>query len=386
MLRTAIKGQQGCKEKQVNCRRICGSYDLSYRLKKQKHRKKTLQAQSTPVIIEENSRCPDGSCPACRSSGERWLYEECRLKKRIPASLTIEAALCLPVFLFAALILLAPMKMMDEKRQLQNVMEAAAKDMAQAAYIERLLEEEGSGFLSGGEGTGNGAEQDAGKAASEGSGEGSLFEGFTEGIKNGLNTGYTAGRVLASLNGAVIRNPYFEACDILRSDMIEMELHYDMRLPFPVFGIESIPMSSVVNRRAWTGSEGGRGADRYGPGNLTDGDGSGYDLDEEGDEVVYIGKTSTVYHKSRKCHYLDNVLKPVSGDTVDTLRNASGGKYHACTSCRPGTGGTVYIMENGTAYHRDGSCRAIGAYVEEIKRKDAAHLDGCSYCTKGSHA
>lgn len=366
MRRTGIRQDNSCSNQQVNSRRLCGIYELKY----SKHRKKTLQAQCTPVIIKQSSDCRDDSRKACRYLRDKW---RCRKS----ASLTVEAALCLPVFLFTALMLLAPMKMIDEKRKLQNIMEAAAKDMAQAAYIEKLLEEEGSGFLSGRTGIEDSAEESRNEKRDE---KGNASGEITDGIKNGLNTGYTAGRVLTSLNGAVIRTPYFETCEILRSDMIEMELKYDMKLPFSIFGIESVPMSSVVNRRAWTGSEGGRGADRYGSGDMIDG--NGYDRDEDGDEVVYIGKTSTVYHKSRHCHYLDNVLKPASGEQIETLRNASGGKYHACESCRPDTSGTVYIMESGTAYHKSSACKAIGAYAQEIKRRDAAHLGGCSYCTK----
>ena len=321
------------------------------------NRKKTLQAQDTPVI------------QAHYGILSRMFYMAClSLQKRKRASFTIEAALCLPVFLFTALMLLAPMKMLDEKRKLQNVMEAAAKDMAQAAYAERLLKEEGSAFLSGGK---EGANAGNGTA-------GELLEGLGE----GLNTGYTAARVLASLNGDIIRGAYFTKCEIIRSDMIAMELSYEMRLPFQIFGIESIPMSSVVNRRAWTGAEGGRGADTYGPGTPEDGENE-YDRDEEGDEVVYVGKTSTVYHKDRQCHYLDNVMKRVPGEQVGELRNASGGKYHACEGCKPDLSGSVYIMESGTAYHSSENCKSIGAYAREIKRKDAAHLGPCSYCSGG---
>lgn len=259
-------------------------------------RKTALQAQT-------------GSGKKAPRSRKKACLQSQKLHIRAPASLTVEAALCLPVFLFTALMLLAPLKLLDERRQLQNVMEAAAKDMAQAAYVERLMETGGKELL-------NKTPQPAGET-----GEG-IFEGFAE----GLNTGVTAARVLASLDGDIYRDPYFEKCNILQNDMIEMELRYDMRLPFSIFGIDSIPMSSVVNRRAWTGTEGGRGKDQYGPaeeGETSD----GFDRDADGDPVVYVGKTSTVYHKDRHCHYLDNVLQRVSAETIGDRRNSSGGRY-----------------------------------------------------------
>ena len=290
-------------------------------------------------------------------------------KERLPASFTVEAALCLTVFLFAALMLLAPVKMMEERRKLQNVMEAAAKDMAQAAYAEKLLQENGSAFL-------NREQLMGGEESSEGS--------ISESLMEGVNTGVTAARILTSLDSGVFRMPYFTKCEVLQNDMIELELCYEMKLPFHVFGIEGIPMSSVVNRRAWTGAAGGRGAERYGTGGAGSTDEDGYSRDEEGDRVVYVGKTSTVYHKKRSCHYIDNVLQRVDAETIGERRNASGGKYKACESCRPGKHGQVYIMESGTAYHGSESCKAIGSYVQEVKLKEVEHLGPCSYCSGGN--
>lgn len=255
----------------------------------------TLQAQKRIL--------PDCSKLICKNEACRSSQKTC--------SLTVEAALCLPLFLFTALMLLAPMKMLDSRRQLQNTMEAAAKDMALAAYVENLMEEGGEGLINR-----------AGAA-------GDALSDIAGGITDGLNTGFTAARVLASLDQKLYQNPYFETCDILKDDMIEMELHYELRLPFEIFGIDGIPMSSVVHRRAWTGSEGGRGAENYGAGGGAETPADGFDRDEDGDRVVYVGKTSTVYHKDRHCHYLDNVLQKVPGETVGELRNASGGKYHA---------------------------------------------------------
>lgn len=285
------------------------------------------------------------------------------LRRQIPAGITVEAAFCLPLFLFTAVTLLAPIKLMDERRQLQNTMEAAAKDMAKAVYAERIAKELGSGILNRG---------------------GTPADETLSGLLDGVGTGLTVARILSSLDGEVFQNAVFSRCEVGRNDKIELELQYELRLPFQLFSLKSIPMSSVVSRRAWTGAEGGRGRSEYGPG----GDGEeedGYDRDDEGDEVVYQGKTSTVYHKKRNCHYLDNQLKKVDASRITEERNASGGKYHACASCRPEASGQVYIMESGTAYHKDAGCKAIGAYVREVKRRETEGMGACSYCSGGGH-
>lgn len=289
--------------------------------------------------------------------------------KKFPAGITVEAAFCIPILLFAALMLLTPIKMLDERRKLQNVMEAAAKDMALAAYAENMLKEKGGTLLNR-------------RQLSGGGNDGEMAEGsISENLLNGINTGVAAARILVSLDSAVFDTPYFTRCEVLQNDMIAMELCYEMRLPFQIFGKKGIQMSSVVNRRAWTGAEGGRGADRYLEGGSVDED--GYSRNENGDRVVYVGKTSTVYHKHRSCHYLDNVLKAVEAETGDSRRNASGGKYHACESCKPDKQGQVFIMKNGTAYHGSKGCSAIGAYAREVTLEEVEYMGPCSYCSGG---
>ena len=88
-----------------------------------------------------------------------------------------------------------------------------------------------------------------------------------------------------------------------------------MRLPFSVLGVSSIPVEQVCSRRMWNGADGGR----FGDG---DRDGNG-----EEDEIVYIGKNSTRYHRLRTCHYLYNDLKAVDLGAVGELRNEAGGRY-----------------------------------------------------------
>jgi hypothetical protein len=53
-----------------------------------------------------------------------------------------------------------------------------------------------------------------------------------------------------------------------------------------------------------------------------------------GDEqMVYITQTGTVYHLYKDCTYLNLSIKEVNLNQVDTLRNESGGKYKKCSIC-----------------------------------------------------
>ena len=56
----------------------------------------------------------------------------------IKASLTLEAAIALPVMIFALYLLMFPIKVMDAERRLQNSMEAAAEKLSLAEYIKTV--------------------------------------------------------------------------------------------------------------------------------------------------------------------------------------------------------------------------------------------------------
>lgn len=278
--------------------------------------------------------------------------------KSFEASLTVEAALILPLILFMGVSLTLPVKMMDMKRQTQNTMEASAKDVAVASYVQRLMEE-GDFF------------------DSEDGGAGDMFENLEL-----LETAYLKTSILSSLDSSSLTDPMFEKAEIGDDDIIDLELSYKMKMPFEVLGISHISMESKARRRAWTGSDGGRGRDIYGEKLSEDED---FDEDDRGDITVYVGKTSTRYHMDKNCHYLSNKLKAVDASRIPDLRNDSGGKYHPCPSCNPEGRNTVYIMSSGTAYHSSEHCKAIIAYVEEAKLRDVEHLGPCSYCCKEKH-
>ena len=282
-------------------------------------------------------------------------YIAFRKSAELKAGLTIEAAVSLPLILFMGVSLTLPVKMMDEKRRIQNTMEACAKDMAKAAYASRIIEK--------GEFFGR-----------------KLTEDALSGLEM-LETGASKLKILSSLNRDSVKLPIFERADVSDDGIIDFELGYRMKMPFKVMGISDIPMQSRVYRRTWIGADGGRGREEYSDSQSDSaGDGAGNYRDNI---TVYVGKTGTRYHIDKNCHYLSNKLQAVDASEIDGLRNSSGGKYHACESCRPATSGTVYIMASGTAYHSSENCKSVIAYVEEVKLSDVEHLGPCSYCCKG---
>ena len=79
----------------------------------------TLQVQIPPNIM--------------RPSVKRVLSSAFRIKKA--GSLTIEAAMALPLFVFFMILMMMPMEIMNIDRQVQTALEGVGEDLSQYAYL-----------------------------------------------------------------------------------------------------------------------------------------------------------------------------------------------------------------------------------------------------------
>lgn len=273
----------------------------------------------------------------------------------LEGSLSLEAALVLPLFLFACFCLMMPMRMMDRQRQIQAVLEGVGEDISQYAYAVRCLEGE------------NAASVDVSRGAGEEAADNGGWD-MGEGIY-ALSEAYAARAILSRINQEWVEDVSFQGTEIGPDDMVHIVMHYRMRLPFSVLGLDSLPFESVCSRRMWTGAVGNRWEKE------------GWENGQE-EEIVYIGKTSTRYHRQRSCHYLSNVLKPAAAADIEDLRNQEGKRYHACQTCGGGSG-TVYISDYGTSYHASPDCGALISYVQAVPLSQVEAMGACSYCGGG---
>jgi len=284
--------------------------------------------------------------------------DENRTDKRFlyfAGSLTIEAAAVLPLMILAIWVLIFPLKVMESERRLQNRLETTAKALAVMKYIEQT----GDGML----------KPDADLEELAGSWEGAAAASFGQAAICALPETKLMKDLCFSPDTSILTGE--NGAD---PAMIRAELYYSLHFPDGVFRLLPVRKSLVVNRRAWIGSKGGRGRERYG--------GVGNDTDA-GDRIVYVGKDGTRYHLDPGCHYLSNRMSTADASVIAGLRNVSGARYHACPSCRPGASGTVYYFESGTAYHATENCKAVTAYARAVPLSEVIHLGACSYCGKG---
>lgn len=258
--------------------------------------------------------------------------------RKFQAGMTVEAAFCFSMFLFFMVLMAAPMSIMDTRRQVQARLEAEGEKIAKYAYFSTgLADAEGVNIL--------------------------------EGMSRSAVCLMVEKAVRAE--GGIGRAEQFSAAKsriMEDGETIDLVVDYKIRLPFPVLFLDEIPQQARCIRRAWTGKDGMGSAEGGKNG--------------EEDEIVYVGKDGSRYHRSRTCHYLHNDLRAVSRESLDSLRNQSGSRYRPCAVCGSQASGTVYIMPSGESYHSRKDCSAISAYVRAVPLKSVKHLGACSYCSQ----
>lgn len=277
--------------------------------------------------------------------GKRVLSSVSQIRRK--GSLTIEAAMVLPLFLFFMVILMMPMKMLNDGRKIQMALERTGEEVSQYLYLYDEFEI----------GT---------KLKKKGLGK--VPDEFLSKMSEKAVLVLVRKRVEGRIGFEHLTSVSFARSSILRDgETIDLVMDYRVKLPFSVLGKRSIPMSARCYRRAWIGNEK-----------------KDMETSKENDELVFIGKGSTRYHKDRTCHYLYNKIKKISFQELKTVRNLNGGKYRPCSRCgeKAEEQNGVYILPSGEKYHSTKSCSAITAYVKAVLLSKVRHLGACSYCSQ----
>lgn len=150
-------------------------------------------------------------------------------------------------------------------------------------------------------------------------------------------------------------------------DLISIVADYRVEPFVPIIAPSSFGLQTRFVGHAWTGYE-------------LPSSGDGGDEDEE-DEVVYITPTGTVYHKSEECTYLRPHVKSTSGADIVNQRSSNGSCYYACEGCHPTRLGTVYYTTDGNRYHSSSSCSKIKRTVITTTLSEVAgSRHACSKC------
>ena len=296
------------------------------------------------------------------SPGQQLLLSFCsRIEKTslLAGSMTVEAAIVLPVFLFFFINLSASLEMIRLYGNLEYALHGAGNEVClYGSLLTEPMKDLGATGHVGPADSGN-----SGSSASDGSpempdtpGGGNVSSGDIDSILaiaegTALSYTYVRYRMTDELgedyldsspltSGSSGLNFYGSSID---NDILDIRLSYRVETPFNIAGIRSFMMAGRFYGHLWNGYA------------LT-----GNAASESEEQIVYITENSEVYHLTTSCTHLRLSVRPVDYSSVGDERNGSGGNYYPCEICARGEApDTVYICTSGDRYHFDGECYTL---------------------------
>ena len=113
---------------------------------------------------------------------------------------------------------------------------------------------------------------------------------------------------------------------------------------------------------------------------------TGYDLEESKttEDYVYIAENGSVYHLTEMCTYLKISVSNVTKSELSKKRNNSGSKYKACDLCCDDkrVREIYYITNSGDKYHTEMNCSGLKRTVYRIEKSEVENWALCSRCEK----
>lgn len=241
-------------------------------------------------------------------------------------SITVEAAIAIPIFFLAVITVIYLFEIMAIKTSVRAGLQYAGKRAAEESFLMKSLQP-------------SAIENTVIQVIGEGRLDRSIIVGGSSGIscsKSRMSMKTGIGTLRAS---------------------------YKIRIPMPVFGIRPITCDESLKIKAWVGYE------KEGFGN-------------ERDETVYVTETGLVYHKDYHCTHLDLSIHVVSAAELSEKRNESGGKYYPCRKCHASASGKVYITDSGDNYHASISCSGLKRTVYAVPLSEVVGKGACSRCAQ----
>jgi hypothetical protein len=147
------------------------------------------------------------------------------------------------------------------------------------------------------------------------------------------------------------------------SEEIEISVEYTMALPINTFGQLEGRGGVELLVKPWKGYL------------------NPHSNPEDG-QIVYITETGTVYHVDYSCTHLKLSTQFVPSFTLDEIRNESGGIYHPCNRCVHGESmAGVYVTDYGSNFHNSLNCSGLKRTIRAVERSSVTGMRGCSRCS-----
>lgn len=253
---------------------------------------------------------------------------------RYEASATVEAALVLPLYIYAVLAITCLLQVMNIKSTVRNAVYDDVRQLSR--YVFTVSDSKLSSLV---------YEQLARKILLE-----NLSDDFFE------NSGIVGGKSGISLSGSSF---------LKENNEITLKVTYYLKNPFDIFGIGKTKVSQQFTACAWLGE-------------------TQVECGYSDTKQVYVTTDGSVYHESKTCSYLNLSIESVKYESVGSRRSADGSRYYACEQCAEGAASSiVYITSYGTRYHNDRNCSGLKRSVFCVPLSEVSDRRACLKCGKG---
>ena len=112
---------------------------------------------------------------------------------------------------------------------------------------------------------------------------------------------------------------------------------------------------------------------------------SGYDVSGEEVRYVYVTLYGEVWHSTPDCTHIFIDIKLASRKNIESMQNSSGAYYRLCELCEGEQWrDVVYYTPQGECYHKVKDCSALIRYVRAMEWTPGIPYRACSRCGKES--
>ena len=256
-------------------------------------------------------------------------------------SLTIEAALVLPLFLFAMIALIYMTEVVRFSSNLDSAMSETAREASVYCYPYMEL---------------SGKTDIGGPAGSKILG----LAGAKAVVLSRLGKDYISESPVRKDSGGIS----FIHSNVLKDEMIDLVAVWKTDIPFIPDELRAVKVIDRARVRAFTGYD-----NTHRSSEKTD----------EDETIVFVTDYGRVYHRDRNCSHLKLNIESVNRSDLKARRNDYGGKYYECEYCGRKCGEKCFITTDGDRYHSSLTCPGLKRGIHEVFLSDT-ELPPCSSC------
>ena len=253
-------------------------------------------------------------------------------KRYVPASATVEAALVIPLVIYAVAAVMFLLQVIAIKMHVSDALYNALRKFNTYSYVNE---------------------------ATMGNINGSTFFAI---FVDEVGAGYAGKHYIAGGNAGW---NFYNSRIADDDSTVGISLVYTIKNPFNIFGGRGITVREERITDIWLGE---------------DKDGFSSQSDEKS-EYVYITQYGEVYHTDLACTYLRRDIKTENLSGISELRNNSGAKYYRCTQCN-GESLVVYYTDYGDKYHMSADCYTLQRTILRVKKDKVQSMESCIKCSQ----